>query len=218
MTESVKAKYHKHIATVHAQIAQLPWENKEFYATWLAQTYYFVRHSTRLLALASGHANFEQNRLHQRMAKHIGEENAHEKIAQADLKAMGFNVSQMAELPVTKIFYRNQYFGIERMNSAYLLGYILYLEGLALAAGSIINDAAQKAFGGNAANFIRVHVEEDPDHVEKALKQLEEMNAMELAAVDESLDITAELYVQILAQSLAASKDLSSPRSADLSM
>ncbi|HWU44947.1 MAG TPA: hypothetical protein VN132_15950, partial [Bdellovibrio sp.] len=47
-----------------------PWEDKNFYCAWLAQTTYYVRHSTRLLALGGALAPLQQQELHNRFLKH----------------------------------------------------------------------------------------------------------------------------------------------------
>ena len=42
-------KYQLSVGTMSEAIRSFPWENKEAYAQFLAQTYYYICHSTRLL-------------------------------------------------------------------------------------------------------------------------------------------------------------------------
>ena len=55
-------------------------EKKEVYAQWLAQSYFFVRHSTRLLNLSSGLTPFDLSFYHLRANEHAHEEKNHEKM------------------------------------------------------------------------------------------------------------------------------------------
>ncbi|MBK9294409.1 MAG: hypothetical protein IPM57_08175 [Oligoflexia bacterium] len=48
-----------------------PIEDKDIYALWLAQTYYFVCHSTRLLAHGAALFDFDHNTYHYRYADRL---------------------------------------------------------------------------------------------------------------------------------------------------
>lgn len=154
------------------EMLRLPWENKRFYASFLAQTYYFVRHSTRLLALASAYA--AEDSLHRRYASHIGEEKGHDRLALNDLTRLGVQLEP--ELPQTRNLYEPQYYKIERQDSSALMGYILALEGVASLICPKIMDRITQAHGEECAKFLKLHVEEDPDHVDKAFAEIESLN------------------------------------------
>jgi len=49
----MKAELDRQCQITHEILIHSPWENQSFYAEWLAQTYFYVRHSTRLLCLAA---------------------------------------------------------------------------------------------------------------------------------------------------------------------
>ncbi len=179
-------------------VSNINWSNKNVYGNWLAQSYYFVRHSTRLLNLSATNTSFEQENYHRRLGAHISEEQGHEDLALTDLKKLGLSIADFSELTSNKLFYRNQYFGCSKISPFYLMGYILFLEGFAVYHGKHILDNVVATFGTRSSNFIRVHVEEDGDHLEDALKQIENLNEIDKKAVLESLEMSYELYRNIL--------------------
>ena len=74
----MKEHLEKQLETSKEFIENLPWENEDFYADYLAQTYYFVCHSTRLLgrSLSYFHVN-DKDDLYKRFKDHISEEDNH---------------------------------------------------------------------------------------------------------------------------------------------
>lgn len=170
----MKAAFNKEIETTKNMMTHLPWEDRAFYASYLAQTYYFVRHSTRLLAMASGHARQDQADLHRRFGSHIGEEKGHDLLALNDLKQLGYTEVE-SELAETRNLYEGQYYKVEKLDSAALLGYILALEGVASMICPDFIGRIYEAHGEKCAKFLKLHVEEDPDHVEKAFEQIEKL-------------------------------------------
>src|SRR5262245_13457821 len=82
-----------------ARVDSFPWAHREAYAAWLAQTYYYVSHSTRLLALAASRYTVADDAFHLRCLEHLREEKSHEKLATADLKALGKTAREYPEFP-----------------------------------------------------------------------------------------------------------------------
>lgn len=179
-------------------IPTLPWENERFYANFLAQTYYFVCHSTRLLGRSMSYFVHNQEDLYRRFKDHISEEDAHEKIALSDLKKLGYEIAQFPELAVTKSFYECQYFKIERSLGTALLGYILYLETVAVHAYPLVVDRLYKKYDKKCCQFLKVHVEEDPDHVEKALLEISKLPSNQQSEIWQNFWQTSKLYCQLL--------------------
>ena len=177
------------------EMIRLPWENKRFYASFLAQTYYFVRHSTRLLALASAYATDDS--LHRRFAAHIAEEKGHDRLALNDLTRL--NVPLEEELAQTRNLYETQYYKIERENSSALMGYILALEGVASLICPKIMGRITQAHGADCAKFLKLHVEEDPDHVDKAFAEIEALGSDQLKMVTKNLIQSCNNYSSMLA-------------------
>ncbi|QDK41614.1 hypothetical protein DOM21_09140 [Bacteriovorax stolpii] len=166
----------------------MPWENKDFYANYMAQTFFYVRHSTRMLALSAGRLNYEQQQMiHLRFLKHLGEEANHERLALNDLKALGYSIEDFKELNSTRFFYEPQYFKIEHQDPLALMGYILYLEVLAQKICPPLSKKLSTIYGKKAVTFLFVHGEEDPHHVEEAQKLLASLPPQTLEIITENL-------------------------------
>lgn len=194
MKNTIIKEYEKTMLDISEIIKNYPWEDKNAYTQWLAQCYYFVRHSTRLLGLAAGVTPLGNDNLHMRMVKHISEEFAHDSLVLNDISALNCKIEDFEELDEIKLFYRNQYFGIQNFGPYYLMGYILFLEGLAVAHGPYIYKRILKKFGKPTTSFVCTHVEADPDHLEKAFKQVMNIPKESEHLVIESLKISVRNY------------------------
>lgn len=175
------------------------WKNSNFYSDWLAQSYYFVTHSLRLLGHTISHSEKSSDLFIRRSANHMLEEFGHEVMAKNDLERMGFSLDSFTELCATKMFYRSQYYGIEKVNSRYLLGYILFLEGIAVIHGKKAYEQVSEAFPKSAV-FLKVHAEEDVDHLDKAFKEISVLNEKDILAINESLEMAAIGYKAIISE------------------
>ncbi|MCO4755467.1 MAG: iron-containing redox enzyme family protein [Bacteriovoracaceae bacterium] len=142
-------------------------QDRETYINFLAQTYYFVCHSVPLLKMAIKNTSNEE--FIERSLEHIKEENGHEMIALRDLKRLGANIQDYPEWKWTKDFYGKQY-ELVAENGEILLGYILALEGIA-ALSKEAAASVEKSFE-KGSKFVKIHVEEDQEHLAKVLKQI----------------------------------------------
>lgn len=170
------------------------WEDPRVYAQYLAQTYYYVCHSTRLLGLAAARVGVDQEKLHQRLFKHASEERSHHLLAQHDLKALGYKLEDLPELASTAALYQTQYFQIEYVSAFTLFGYILALEGVAVLHGPAVYERVKKAHGSEAGAFLKLHAEEDPDHLEKALEVVRSIPERDQPAVRQNLRFSCHHY------------------------
>jgi hypothetical protein len=189
-------------------IGRFPWNDSVAYGDWLAQTYFYVRHSTRLLAAAAGRFGHDPrgNALHHRFGQHIGEEDRHELLALHDLKNLERgSVETYGELPSTRSFYEVQYSKIAMQNPLALFGYILPLEVTVAQHGRACYEKVRAAHGAKCASFFKVHVEDDPDHVEKAMAALEGLSEAEETMIRQSIEQTGFLYCSIIRQILERS-------------
>ena len=178
---------------------KMPWDNIEFYANYMAQTFYYVRHSTRILALSASRLDYEnQQKIHLRFLKHLSEEANHEKLALNDLKFLGHSLSDFPELNTTRLFYEPQYFKIEHQHPMALMGYILYLEVLAQTACPPLAKKLTELYGKKASTFLLVHGEEDPHHVEEAKKLLATLDPVALEFITLNLDQSAYAFNNML--------------------
>ena len=198
-----------------------PWNEKDCYASWLSQTFHFVSHSTRLIALAASRFYRDKDSLHNRFLEHISEEKFHERLALKDLKNLGVEISDYPELAITKGFYQSQYYQIERESPESFLGYILALEGMAVLAGEKVFQVVSKTFGSPASNFIRVHAQEDKEHIESAFEHLLTLDPTNYKKAFNNFIQSGELYISMLDQiqerySVGKDQNRTSPPSNDL--
>ncbi len=190
-------------------LEDFPWDSKLAYAEFLAQTYYYIRHSTRLLAASASRFSQEDQAMHKRFMKHSDEENSHELLAVRDLQKLGFKLADFRELPQTRSFYEVQYCKIEHCDPAALLGYILALEVTATHLAPI-QKKLTGLYGKECVKLIQVHSDEDPDHVEKALKSISALGEQRVNDIQINIEQSAILYAQMIeavkASALATTK------------
>lgn len=178
-------------------LEEFPWDSKLAYAEFLAQTYYYIRHSTRLLAASAARFSQEDQAMHKRFMKHSDEENSHELLAVRDLQKLGYKMADFRELPQTRSFYEVQYYKIEHCDPAALLGYILALEVTATHLAPI-QKKLTGLYGKECVKLIQVHSDEDPDHVEKALKSISALGNQRVEDIQINIEQSAILYASML--------------------
>lgn len=179
---------------------QFPWHVRDAYGDWLAQTYYYVSHSTRLLASAAARFALDGrgNALHQRFGKHIAEEDRHELLALHDLETLGFSIDQFRERDATRMFYEPQYYKVEHQDPLALFGYILPLEAIAVSKGKWLLERVDALYGRGAGSFLRVHAAEDVEHLEKAFAALDGITAEQSRLIETNLRQSTQAYLGIL--------------------
>jgi hypothetical protein len=192
------------IESVSQEVARallgFPWEHKQAYAAWLTQTFFYVRHSTRLLAAAAARFSLDNrgNAFHLRFGAHIGEERSHEKLALHDLKQLGASTDALRELSSTRMFYETQYYKINYVDPFALYGYILMLEATGPVCGGEIVERVTRAHGPKCATFLKLHAEEDVDHVQRALEMVAELDPATHEIVLQNLHQSARAYCLML--------------------
>jgi len=186
------------MAMMSKVIHSFPWEDKYAYGMYLAQTYYYVKHSTRLLAVAAGRMADHDLAYHRRFLEHAAEEKGHETIALKDLKNLGYTLEDFPELPETRMFWETQYYKVEHVDPLSLMGYILALEAIACQECPWIKSQLDKHYRPNCHTFIKVHGEDDPEHVTKARAQIEALSPERIRHVEGNFDQTAICFQSIL--------------------
>lgn len=192
----LKQKYDESIARLRG-VLDYPWDNPEFYAAWLTQSYYYSRRVTRILLMASAHASMAASKLHRRMSIHAGEEKGHELLAERDVKDLGYTVEGIGEFPTTRGFYTTQYFTIQHVSPESLFGWIMPLEGLAIHYGRFVLERV-KANPTAPTRFWDIHVDEDPDHVDSAFAAVEGFSQEHIEQICANMDFTVDMYFSIL--------------------
>lgn len=188
------------VKKVQTTVNQMNFQNISIYSNWLAQTYYFVRHSTRLLALSAALCPFELQGFHQRALDHAAEEKNHEKMLIHDLKHLGTNISDFPESPVTASFYQTQYYAIENIHPLAFLGYVSLLEMLPITVGLDLLPKIEATFGKNATSFLRVHSQEDVDHMKSLEGVLASLDISAQKVIEQNLKQATFLYCTMLSE------------------
>jgi hypothetical protein len=171
----------------------MPWTNLEFYKRWLAQSFYYTTHSTRMLAYAAGCTSPQDQGYYRRSLSHIREEQSHDLLAVRDLERLGSQRENYAELGTCRALWEPQFFKTQRQPKV-LLGYILALEQLAVVTFPALNQLLVETYGKEATHFVRVHAEDDPDHVEEALHQIQECTPLERIEIQKNFEQTCSVY------------------------
>lgn len=183
----------------------MPWEKPEFYKNWLVQSYYYTSHSTRMLAFAAGWTEYSQSSYYRRSLQHIREEQGHELLALRDAEKMGADKEQMRELGVTRALWEAQFYKLQR-NPESLLGYILCLEQLAVATFKSLHTRLLEQHPEGSHDFVRVHAEEDPGHVDEAVVQICRCSSEAQNMIHENFEQTADMYRLMLESVLEMSQ------------
>lgn len=190
----MKKFFNEHITIANEAIDKFVISGIETYAQYLAQTYYFVCHSTRLLALSAARFTAAQEALHRRFIAHMAEEKGHHLIASADLKKLGYDINQIPELATTKILYETQYYKIEYLDPTALFGYILALEGISVTRGKDLYPTLEAKFGKQTTGFLRVHAEDDVEHLDTAFEYINQLEPSQIALIKDNFTQTCQMY------------------------
>lgn len=207
----MQPNYRTSVDLMVQSLEEFPWDSKIAYAEFLAQTYYYIRHSTRLLAASASRFSQEDQAMHKRFMKHSDEENSHELLAVRDLQKLGYKMEDFPELPQTRSFYEVQYYKIEHCDPAALLGYILALEVTATHLAPI-QKKLTGLYGNECVKLIQVHSDEDPDHVEKALKSISALADWRVKEIEINIEQSAILYAGMIEAVKARSQSVSNNR------
>lgn len=190
----ILSKLNKVISEFKNDIDKHNWKQTEFYQNYLAQTYYYVSHSTRLLALSSGLSGFDKNGVlyHTRSTTHISEEFNHHYMALSDLKKLGGNISEIPEFFSTKNLYQSQYYLIMNKSPYALLGYILFLEAASTQITELVGMLTEH-YGKQCCVFLREHLEldsGDDGHLDKALQLVNKLSEEEQNIIIENIELS----------------------------
>lgn len=189
---------------------ELPWEDKRAYADWLAQTFFYVRHATRVLAKAAYKCRIEEEPLHKVFLRGINEEKDHERMATSDMSHLGFKLEQFHEYPETSAYYQTLYHLIDYNGPCALLGYFVTLEGLGAIGSDKLYERIITSHSESAASFVKVHARIDARHFTEGIELLNSLNKPQLEIVKHGLDLSTELYCNMIRKvtAMAASKKL----------
>lgn len=186
----------------------LPWTDSEFYSRFMAQIYFLTTYSVKMLAAAA--AVTERPDFYKHLITQIRLEIGHDKVALSDLKSLGHDPKQFNESGITRSIWESQLYKIQRNPDA-LIGYVYALEKSAVEVyGHILPTIAAK-YGDKAVKFIRLHAEEDQEHVVEARKQIEALAPASrqdaLVNANQACTMLNALFIEI-AQEIKVSKSV----------
>ena len=78
------------------------------------------------------------------------------------------------------------------------MGWVLALEGIAVYGGAHAYNKSREAHGDHCSSFLKVHSQEDPDHLASAFKQCELLSTDDQSLVIKGFELYLALYNQTL--------------------
>jgi hypothetical protein len=183
---------------IAAAADRINWKDPDNYGNWLAQTFYYVSHSTRVLTAAAARFDTRFDEQHIQLVQHAKEERSHEKIARGDLLALGRKLEDFPEMGATKALYRNAYYLIDRVHPMSIYGYVALLEILSVKRGPALLKEAEEEFGTNCIRYLKLHTEDDVEHIKMYEGLLARCEGEAFEAVKEGLISTAANFQHLL--------------------
>jgi pyrroloquinoline quinone (PQQ) biosynthesis protein C len=177
-------------------VDEFPWEDKSAYLMWLRQSFEYANNSTRILALTAGH--LKNNLFSTRFIQHAAEEKGHERLLVNDAKAFKVKIEDLKAYPEAKAFHQSLYYSILYDNPVAIFGWVIMLEGVACLKGADLYRRTVKAHGERAVAFLKVHSDEDIEHIKKALDSVANLEPEDRKVVMESMEMYADLYCNVL--------------------
>ena len=178
------------------------------YKSVLREIYHYAKEDPQIQALATVYFRGEDRDTVKMFLKHAISEIGHDRMALADLSALGEDVSQIPltnPLPATIALTAFPFYQIQYANPVGYLGYLYFLEHMPTAAGAAYANALVAAgVPTTAMTFLHEHMTVDVAHnklMEEYVSRLVRTEA-DLAAVKYALTVTAELYAAMLASAI----------------
>jgi hypothetical protein len=215
--QKLQNAFRKNVDRLGATCAEFPWANEQAYAWWLAQTYYYVRHTTCFLGLVASRFSWQQRDRQYHVLGHLRDEMSHDQIALEDLKALGRSIDEFPELAETAAFYQSQYYFIEHENPIAHIGYSLCLEGLAAKKGMQFYNVVRAAHGEKASRFLHLHCLVDQDHFEHGLEEIATVTDAEAEIIIRNLEQSVTMY-SLMLKHIEGIIHLSIPEQRDLAI
>ena len=150
------------------KLDNFPWEKPTFYSEWLAQTFFIVQHTPRYICLAASRFDYSQNDFHRKLVAHLSDEDQHEVDVLNDLKNLGHDISEFRPMPEVNIMIENLYYQIDNIDPLSIFGRILFLEYVASNISTQLRKRISLSWELNQRQFLKIHFEEDVEHVKKA--------------------------------------------------
>lgn len=178
---------------------KMNWEDPNYYACWLSQTFHYTKHSTRTLSAAASRFGLDRDFENMQLIDHAKEERSHEKLAINDIKVLGYSPEIFPELPETRRIYQCIFYQIDRESPASIFGYTFFLESLSVGAGTIVSQKIKNAFGSKALSYLKIHTEDDVDHLKRCEPLIERFKSTkDLHSIKDAIEMTGKNYASFL--------------------
>lgn len=197
-TEELKQEYNRLMDLVEPKIMGLNWESPQTYVSWMAQTYFYVKYSTRLIGLTGAHLPTEFTGLHNSFMDHLLEEKNHDIVMLQNIKALGYSIEDFEASPASSAIYQTQYYWIQHENPIAFYGFLLFLEGISICHGPKILNRVSEAYGKNVNTYWAIHVQADEGHVSGHFKALEKMKDIDHKPILTNMKNTSHFYHKML--------------------
>lgn len=189
------------IDMVVQSVKSVEWANSTNYGVWLAQTYFHICHSTRVLAAAAARFSVEEDTHHLQCISHAKEEKNHEKIVKRDLELLGFSPADFPEFASTKALYQTIYYQIDYLSPFAIYGYVYFLEKLSLEGGPFLMEKAKQAFGPKSVQHLKLHTSEDVEHLKAYEDFVSKLPEDKFHFVESAIESTAYNYRNLVLDS-----------------
>lgn len=195
---TLRSKFEAVVQEVARVARALPWENKNFYSEWLAQQFYLVTHTPRLLCSYALRIPVQSRGEFDHILHHLKEETGHDGWLLKDLNKLGTSPAEFKPHPAGAALIKSQYYQVQYEHPITLCGYSQFLEYLSVVVAAELAERVEKAFGPQTAVFLKGHAAVDVEHAEDGWKMLENLSPELEAKVLENLYMSATLYMQML--------------------
>jgi pyrroloquinoline quinone (PQQ) biosynthesis protein C len=178
--------------------------NVSHYKSILREIFHYSREDPQIQALAAVRFRGADREFVKMFLKHATMEVGHDRMALDDLAALGDDVSAIPSsnpLPSTMALIAFPFYQIEHRDAVGYLGYLYFLEFMPTAHGSGYGEAlARLGVPSHAMTFLAEHVAVDVAHNKMMEHYLAHLvhDEEDLASVLYALEVTAQLYAQML--------------------
>lgn len=179
-------------------IRSFPFTDRNAYAEFLAQTYHYVTHTTRLLGLVASRIGPDREKLHFGFMKHAAEERSHHLLAEHDLRKLGHDLADHPPLAAAAALQECQYYRVLYDEPTSIFGHIVALEGVATIHGPWVHETVRTAYGDEASTFVKLHAEDDPSHMAQTFEAIARLTDHERERIRANFLHTSRLYATVL--------------------
>jgi thiaminase len=193
-------------------VREFPFSDRAAYAEFLAQTYHYVTHTTRLLGLVASRIGPDREKLHFGFMKHAAEERSHHLLAEHDLEKLDDRLANHPPLAVTSALQECQYYRVLYQEPTSIFGHIVALEGVASLHGPWVYETVRNAHGEAASTFVKLHAEDDPSHMRHTFEAISRLTEREKELIRANFLHTSALYATLLREMAAEITNRARPR------